>query len=166
MKKTILAIAAAVMMSSSMLAQENKSDDKQAMKMDRTEMVKKRTEETAKRYGLDEEQTAKLLDLNTRYAEQMGPRGPRHGMHRGQRPDSMKLERRQMPKDMAKEAPKKHDRRLGMRGGHEEMRKNMEAYETELKTILTEEQYKAYQADREKRMKEGPRGRRPEQTEK
>ena len=158
-----MAIAAAVMMSSTMLAQENKPEGRPEMKRgDRTEMMKKRTEETVQRYGLNEEQAAKLLELNTRYAEKMGPRGPRMGRQQGQRPDSMKQRK---PKGEMKEAPQNGERKPEMRGNFEEMRKNMEAYDAELQKIMTEEQFKAYKADQEKRMKEGPRGRRPQRSE-
>jgi hypothetical protein len=40
------------------------------------------------------------------------------------------------------------------------MRKNMEAYNAELKTILTEEQYQAYTKDQQNRF-QGQRGQRP-----
>jgi hypothetical protein len=44
-------------------------------------------------------------------------------------------------------------------GDFEEMRKQMEAYDAELKSIMTEEQYQAYKAEQEKRMRQGgPRG--------
>lgn len=73
--------------------------------------------------------------------------------------------------DSLKQKPQKEEmkampeRRMDRRAGFEQMRKNMEAYEAELQKIMTEEQFNAYKADREKRMKEGPRGRRPQQNE-
>lgn len=168
MKKIIMAIAAAVMMSSSVLAQENNPEVRPEMKQpDMTEMVKNRTDETVKRYGLNEEQAAKLLDLNTRFADKIGPRGGmrRFGQPGGQRPDSVR-QRPQRERGEMRGAP--GGRRGGRpegRGNFEEMRKNMEAYEAELQKIMTEEQYNAYKADREKRMQEGPRGRRPQRSE-
>ena len=56
------------------------------MNANRTEMIKKRTEATAKRYGLDEAQTARLLQVNIQYADLMGPRA--FGMQ-GRRPGGM-----------------------------------------------------------------------------
>ena len=47
-----------------------------------------------------------------------------------------------------------------MRGDREQMRKNMEEYDAELQKIMTEEQYNAYKADREKMMRERPQDRR------
>lgn len=165
MKKMILAIAAAVMMSSSMLAQENKPEGKPEMKQaDKTAMTKNRTDETVKRYGLNEEQAAKLLDLNTRYADKMGgPRGQRNFRQQGQKPDSAMRQRPQKGEMNENTGGRRGARQEG-RGNFEEMHKNMEAYEAELQTIMTEEQFKAYKTDREKRMKEGPRGRRQQQS--
>ncbi len=169
MKKTILAIAAALMMSVNMTAQENTAENKnERQRPDMTEMVKHRTDETAKKYGLNEEQTAKLLELNTKYMGQMGPRrgGMREG--RGMRPDSMRHQR-QRPEGEMKEG-QRPNARPEMRGQHPErrgdrqgFRRNMEEYNNELKKIMTEEQYKAYQEDMEKRMKEGSRRFRREQ---
>ena len=169
MKKTIMAIAATLMMSGSMFAQESENGDKNPMeKPDKTEMVKKRTDETARRYGLNDEQAAKLLDLNTRYAEKMGPRGPRMGRHHapgGQRPDSIKSGKMKPQKGELKKAHMKGEGQQVMKGGREDMRKNMEEYDAELQTIMTAEQYEAYKADHEKRMKDGPRAQRPQEPE-
>lgn len=179
MKKMIMALAAAVMMSSTVLAQDNSKERRREGKADRTEMVKKRTDETVKRYGLNEEQAAKLLDLNTRYAGKMAPRGPRFDGRQGQgkhNPDSMKQKKQrpqlqeemegQPKQELEQGAQQKERRHPGMRrGNNEQMKKEMEAYDAELKQIMTEEQYKAYRADWEKRMKEGPRGKRPQRQE-
>ena len=165
----MMAIAAALMMSTTILAQENSTEKRpEGKRPDQTEMVKQRTDETVKKYGLNEEQAAKLLDLNTRYAEKMGPRfgmrpdGPRGG--RGMRPDSARQQRVRPDGEQKEARPEMKEGRPerreapGMRGNREQMRKDMEAYENELKEIMTPEQYEAYKADREKRMKEGPRG--------
>ena len=55
----------AMAMCGQMMAQETKQNGIQKKKIDRTEMLKQRTDETAKKLGLNEEQTAKLLELNT-----------------------------------------------------------------------------------------------------
>lgn len=46
-----------------------------------------------------------------------------------------------------------------MRGNREQMQKEMEEYDAEVKKIMTEEQYNAYKADREKMMRERPQRR-------
>ncbi len=162
MKNMILAIAAALMMSTTISAQDNTSEKRPEMKkMDKTEMVKKRTDETVKRYALNEEQAARLLDLNTKFADKMGPR-------RGQRPEGMRGDRKMRPDSarnfMRQESEandgqeRKERRRMGE--GRQDFRKQMEEYDAEIQKIMTEEQFKNYKADREKRMKEGPRGQR------
>ena len=157
MKRIMLTIAAAVIVASAGMAQDEKNDGKRPeRKFDKTEMVKKRTEETAKKYNLNEAQTKQLLELNTKYADKMGPRhrGGHHGRP-GMRPQ----------KDG--DQPQARPERPAVDGKREEMRKqrraDMEAYAAELQKILTPDQYKAYKEDIEKR---GPRGQRPQKQEK
>lgn len=103
MKRMILAIAAAMMISATTMAQENNDSVNRRPRMDMTEMVKQRTDETVQRYGLNEEQAAKLLELNTKYAGQMRPgRGMRRGGGRGMAPDGAR-EHRGMAPDSARE---------------------------------------------------------------
>lgn len=166
MKKIMMALAAALMMSSSVLAQDEKPEMKQQQKMpDRTEMVKRRTEETVKRYGLNDEQAALLLELNTKYADKMGAgrRGPRPEGRKGMGQQPMK-QRQQTDAQPADSVAKKEGPQM-MRGNREQMRKEMEEYDAEVKKIMTEEQYEKYKADREKRMRDRPQGGRRERNE-
>ena len=139
-------------------AQDNNTPRPNGRQFDRTEMIKQRTDNTVKKYGLNEDQAAKLLALNTKYADTMGPgrgmggrRGgqggirprPRpnfdgnngQGFQQGQRPEMTDEMRQQMEK---------------MRKEREEATKK---YEEELQTILTAEQFKSYQADQEEMRK-------------
>ena len=63
---------AAVAMSFSAMAQEQPQND-QRRQFNPEEMAKNRTEEAVKKYGLNEEQAAKLLDLNKRFSDKMRP---------------------------------------------------------------------------------------------
>ena len=106
MKKIFLTLAAAVLLSASAIAQDDNRRQERP-RMDRTEMLKMRTEQTAKQYNLDETQTAKLLELNTKYADtmfrgmgQMGQRGNRNGQ--GMRQE-LRTERRQMTDEQLEE---------------------------------------------------------------
>lgn len=158
MKQLLMTIVAAVMFSSAAMAQDQEKGKK------KEEMAKHRTEKMVKDYDLNESQAAKLLELNTKYADKMrphhGPRGPRgpHGM-KGQRPEppkgDMKGERPEPPtKEMKAEMEKKRA----------EMEKEQKAYDAELQKILTPDQYKLYQHDMQKHRKGGPRpGPKPEQ---
>ena len=158
MKQLLMTIVAAVMFSSAAMAQDQEKGKK------KEEMAKHRTEKMVKDYDLNESQAAKLLELNTKYADKMrphhGPRGP-HGPHgmKGQRPEppkgDMKGERPEPPtKEMKAEMEKKRA----------EMEKEQKAYDAELQKILTPDQYKLYQHDMQKHRKGGPRpGAKPEQ---
>lgn len=96
-------------------------------------MIQERTDRMAEKYGLDEAQKAKLLELNKKYSFRM------------ERPEGRKQERmRQRP---ALDEKKKLEFEARMK----EMQARREAYEEALKGILTEDQYKAYQKDQEHR---------------
>lgn len=160
MKKIILAIVAVITMSATVMAQEENKPMRDHQRPDMKEMVKQRTAETVKAYGLNEAQAAQLLELNLQYADKIrpmggpnrhgGPNGHRHHMNRKgkQQGDTLQAPR-QMPQRPSREEMEKR---------REEMMKNMEAYNAELQKIMTEDQFKSYQADIQKRMKNGPRG--------
>ena len=92
MKKLLMTMMAAFIMSSAAFAQENKEQAKCCekkceqckceqckcekgkcckMKCDKKDFVKFKTDRTAKRYNLDEKQAAQLLELNQKYADLM-----------------------------------------------------------------------------------------------
>ena len=157
MKKTILAIAAAVMMSANVMAQNDDQQAPQPRQFDPAEMVKQRTEQMVKEYGLDEEQSKKLLDLNTSFYGKMPMMGGRGGQRGpwGQRPQAGEQRPQQRP-DTLRQGPRpQRGERPQM--NREEMQKQMEAYNTELEKIMTAEQYQKYKEDQQKRMSRGPR---------
>ena len=153
MKQTLLSIAALLLLSTAAMAQNGQGQRPNGQRLDRTEMIQRRTDGVVKKYGLNEEQAKQLLSLNTKYADQMGPRGGRgggQGMRDGQRrqrPEGGDSLRQQRPQGQ----------RGPQMGG--QMNEQMKAYNEELQKILTPEQYKAYQADQEERMRQfGQRG--------
>ena len=81
MKRMTLTLMAAVLLATSAMAQEEKNESRQPRKFDKTEMVKHRTNETVSRYKLSDKHAKQLLELNTKYADKMGPRGPHHPGH-------------------------------------------------------------------------------------
>ena len=137
---------AAMLIGTTAVAQEESQAQRPEKKFDKTEMVKNRTDKTVKRYGLNDKQAKQLLELNTKYADKMEPRGGRH--HHGPKggpgrpPKDAKGQRPEPPKDDAKR--QEH---------HKQMEETMKAYDAELKQIMTAEQYKAYKADMEKHRK-------------
>ena len=111
-------------------------DNKKEKKLDKTEMVKKHTERMATKYKLDEKQAKKLLDLNTKYADKLNM-GPGMGQGMGPGRNGVRPEPKQMTDEQNKQM---HERR-------QQRQANMEAYKTELKKILNDEQLKQYETD-------------------
>lgn len=158
MKRTMMALAVALLVGTTAMAQD---DSKKEKKFDKTEMIQKMTERTVKQYGLDDDQAAKLLKLNTEYAGKMGPmdgpgrgpggpgRGPRGGNNDS---NSSSQERPELTDEQKAEI----ETRM------KEMKANQEAYQKELQSIMTADQFKNYQADQQKRKNRG--GGRPQQN--
>ena len=168
MKKMMFSMAAAILMSTSAIAQTDNAPQQQPQ-MDQTEMIKQRTDNTVKQYGLNDDQAKQLLELNTKYADKMpmgfgrmggrrggprpgfggGPQGGPQGGFGGGAPQGG-FGGRQMP-ELTEE----------QRARFEEMRKQRaetrEAYDKELQKIMTEDQFKQYQTDQQNRRR-GPRG--------
>ena len=144
------------------MAQGDKKEGKGERKFDRTEMIKNRTNETVKKYGLNDKQAAQLLELNQKYADAMGPsmggsRGQRGGRGDGRvrpRPDFNDNDNTQQ---QGQRPEMTEEMREKMKGQREQRRQARQKYDTELQAIMTADQYKAYKADEEKRMKEGRR---------
>lgn len=119
------------------------------------------TERMAKELNLNDAQKAQVLDLNTRYADIF-----RHPKHHGQKPPRggngccCKGDQKppQMDNGQASAAPdgekKPMDKKPNLdkkKPDMKAMKEKREAYDKELKTILTEDQYKLYQKQREER---------------
>ena len=65
MKKIVVSIAALLLLSTAAIAQDNQGQRPERPRVDRTEMIKQRTDDLVKKYGLNEEQATQLLSLNT-----------------------------------------------------------------------------------------------------
>lgn len=153
MKKVLLAIAATMMMTAAMAQDDNQRNGQDRRRMDPTEMLQRRTERTVKDYGLNEEQAKQLLELNKKYADKMGPR--MGGMRPGGR--GMRGGRNNGGPDRGQRPELTEEQRKEMEANRKQMQESMKQYDAELQKIMTPEQYKAYQADMEKRRQEGPR---------
>lgn len=133
MKKAIIIALSALALCAGANAQEHRQDHKRP---DQAAMIQGRTDHMAEKYGLDETQKSKLLELNKEFFGKM-----RHGkMDRGKmrRPELSESQKQEM------EARKK-----AMEARKKEMDENRAAYEAGLKSILTEEQFQAYKKDLE-----------------
>lgn len=144
-KRMILALVAVVAVGTTAMAQP---DMPRRGNIDPAKMAQHRTEQMVKKYGLNDEQAAKLLTLNTQYADKLRP-GRGHGMHRhrpggprpegGGRPELTEEQKQQMEKD------------------RKERQQAMEAYDKELQGILTADQFAKYKEDMKRRPERGPR---------
>ena len=182
MKKIVLLAVALVTMTQ--VQAESRNDRNQQVsvenRMDRRHFkdgdpAERRTERMAKELNLNEEQKAQVLDLNKRYADMFRHPG-HHGKHKpmggkgccckgegkgpkgdldGKAPAAPDFDKQ--PQDFDKQpqdGKKKPD--FDKKPDMKEMKAKREAYNKELKTILTKEQYKLYeqhQKERKEKMK-------------
>lgn len=127
---------------------------------DKAEMVRCQTQRMVEKYGLNEEQAARLQALNEEYAGKLpkpGMRGP--GMRPGPGKHGPRPEGGFKPKEGERPQlteEQKAARKAEMEKRHEEMQKIFEErekaqaeYDAALKDILTKKQFKAYKKDRE-----------------
>lgn len=146
MKKVILLFAIMLTVSAACNAQESESKRKMPSP---EQMAQRMTDRMASQYGLNDSQKTALLELNKKYGATMprphrgGPRGRGAGQTDGQTGASQQVAR-----------PSKEE----MSKRREEMNKNMETYNSEIKKIFTDEQYKKYTSDQQNRRQKGQRG--------
>ena len=174
MRKSLLVIAAALMLSVSAFAQWGNGGEG-FQRPDPATMIQMRTDRMVQELGLNETQAAKLLELNQKYPNAMfGGRGPRmNGRRDGQNVNQDEANQettgkkaKKAKKNKKAEAETQVEPQEGGRPGmppgmdeerFKEMQSAAEAYEAELKEILTEDQYKTYQENKNRR----PQGRGP-----
>lgn len=160
MKKMILALAAAMTMTAAMAQGDNQQGRRNnGQRFDRTEMIKMRTDRTVEQYKLNGDQAKQLLELNTKFADTMGPGmggmmrgGDRRGgagMRNGNGAPGQQGQRPELTEEQRKE----------MEARRAQQEKAQKEYDEELQKIMTEEQYKAYKDDQAKmRERFGQRG--------
>lgn len=143
MRKYVMALALFLCIGNTCLMAQTKQDRKMP---DKSEIIQKRTDRMAERYGLDENQKKELLELNKQYADKMFM-GGRPG--RGNRPrraiggDSLSM-RKRPDKAQIEEIMKK-------------MKATREAYNNGLKKIMNDSQFSKYEEEQKKMMQRRPR---------
>ena len=161
MKRIVMMMAATVLMSTAAMAQGNNG---QRPQIDRTEMIKQRTDQMVEKYKLNETQAKQLLELNTKNADLMGRgmgmgRMGGQGGRRGGGQGAPQMGGGQGAPQMGGGGFQMTDE---MRAQFEEMRKqreeNQKKYDAELEKILTPEQFKSYQKDMEEQRAQRGRG--------
>ena len=164
MKKIVMTMVALLTMTAA-VAQNNENGQRPEFKKPTPEEM---TNRMADQLKLDDKQKSKVLELNKEYESVlmgpgMGGRGFGRGMGRGPRPDgesgatqnnNQQRQRTQMPELTDEQKA--------------QMKQNMEKrqeYDKKLKKILTDDQYKTYQEQHQRRGGRGgfggPRGPRP-----
>ena len=161
MKKVLLIAVMAASVSLSAMAQEQQR--REGRNFDRSEMIQRRTDMMAERYGLNDNQKMQLLELNNKYSDTMFG-GPRMGGRPGGRPqgrpggDGQRTQQQTPPSDNAQagQGQPRGPRPGQGRGPRHFDPEKMKEYEAGLKSIMTEEQYAKYEADRQQRMQRRP----------
>lgn len=141
MKKIVLTMVALLSMTV-MMAQNDKKEGKAPKQPTAEEMV----ERMAKELNLTADQKTKVLALNKEYKDVMrGPRGPR-----GPRPDGETgaTQQQKQQKQQKQQRPEMTDEQKAEMQKHMEKRKE---YDAKLKSILTDDQYKKYQQQHQRR---------------
>lgn len=143
MKKILIMILAFVGFSMGTMAQ-NEEKECCGKKMDKTEVIKQRTDRFVKRYGLDQLQAEQLLALNTKYADKL----PRMHKPNGKGGMNKKQDMRRKGDFMDGNGTQPLVGNKKMDDKRKEMEAERKAYQKELKKILTKEQYVKFEADR------------------
>ena len=148
MKKIMMTLAVALMMSGAAFAQ---SDNKQqGQRPSGEQMAQRMTEQMVSTYGLTDAQKTKLLALNKKYAGKIPMGGPRGGKGpgKGPKPGSNTNAKIDGQTGATQQAPSSEE----MTKRRKEMQTNREAYNKELKKILSDSQYKKYTENEQSRM--------------
>lgn len=135
-----MTLVAALTVTSMMAQTDAKPSTQDQKKMDPTEMATNRTNEMVKKYGLTTEQAAKVKTLNEKYMGKMGG---------GQKADGTD----KTAKSKASKTSSKNTSGQKPQAGNQG-EPDMTAYNTELKAILSDSQYKSYETEMAKRKSE------------
>lgn len=159
MKRITLLMVALLMIGGMAMAQGHRRGGDR--KMDPKAHAERMTERMSKEYSLNDTQKKQLLEANQALAEKMGsrPAGTKSGMKQGKKEKCTQVTDSCCSNKEGRKAPKrtKEDREKM----HKEMKASREAYDGQLKKIMTKEQYDTYttkQAERQQKMKEGRKG--------
>ncbi len=162
MKKIILSIVAAMTMNCAMAQEAPAGDNKckceqcdckgKCENCDKKQQRPDRTEMMTRMLNLTPEQAEKVKALNEKYPELMrmhrgGHRGG-HGMRGGFGPRQDKKQDVDGTTGATAQQPRQRPSREDMEKRMQEMKKQREAYDAELKDILTKEQFEKYEKNR------------------
>lgn len=157
MRKSIIVMAAALMLSVCAMAQGFPQGPGPRGGFDEAQMAQMRTDRMVQQLGLNETQAAQLLELNKKYPMSAMMGGPGGRRPRQENVDNGANDDTKAAKKEKKNKKNKKDKEAKPEEQPADPQAVMEAYENELKGILTEDQFKQYQENKNRR----PQGRGP-----
>lgn len=169
MKKSILLIFALMLTGTMAMAQnddnQNSNNNMQNRKApDATEMATRQTERMVKELSLNDTQKAALLQLNKQYAGKMGGMMGRHGGQRQMKSNSSSSTDGTTGTTMQNKRQRPSDSDMQKMGTNNNSQ--MTEYNTQLKKILTTEQYNTYTQKMQNRGQGGQRGQKGQKRQK
>ena len=161
MKTKLFAFIAAMMVSTSMMAQGTVRESgirTDRAPRDKATMIKEYTEKMTMDYELTEEQVAQVLDLNTKYAEKLPMfnrrmRRPEGGPRLREGAPVAREDGTPIEGDRGPKIERQRPTEAQIQARRAEMETNMKEYNAELEKIMTPEQFAKYQENL-KRMSE------------
>lgn len=178
----MLALAAAFVLSSGAFAQGCCKKKEGANASDNTDMAKKRTEKMAERYGLNDEQKAKVLQINTEFFAKYGKKqgcckdkgeqkscdgksgATASSCNKGKTGDAKEAKKcdKRVGDTCAKDGKKCDKAQGGCQNkcdnekSKEQVKADVAKYKADLKKVLTKEQYEKYENDIKERCAKCP----------
>lgn len=153
MKKILMILMLVVLTGGMAMAQNSRRSNK---RLDPKERAERMTERMAKEYSLTDAQKKQLYEANLAMTQKMGdmPMDRRPDVQTDSKQDKVKrADKKQMTDAERKEMKAKMEKK------HAEMKQAREAYDVQLKKIMTKEQYEAYSRKQgERRMDARGRG--------
>jgi hypothetical protein len=146
MMNRLITLMAAVMLTTLTVTAQNNAGKQQQRKFDKTEMIKRRTDRMVSRFDLNQTQAQQLLELNTAYADKL----PRMGRRAGKQ--GMGHKNAQQCDAKCKQCKTDCKCKDQMEKRKSEMKANREAYEKELKKIMSDAQFSKYTEAKKQRM--------------
>jgi hypothetical protein len=156
MKKIVMTMVALLTMTAA-VAQDNNSENRQ-----RREFKKPTPEEMTTRMTeslkLDDKQQKKVLELNKEYENVLGGPGMGRGFGRGQRGPRPDGQTGASQNNNNQQRPERPQMTEEQRAKMQQMMEKRQEYDKKLKEILTDDQYKTYQKQNQRRGGRGGRG--------
>jgi hypothetical protein len=156
MKKIVMTMVALLTMTAA-VAQDNNSENRQ-----RREFKKPTPEEMTTRMTeslkLDDKQQKKVLELNKEYENVLGGPGMGRGFGRGQRGPRPDGQTGASQNNNNQQRPERPQMTEEQRAKMQQMMEKRQEYDKKLKEILTDDQYKTYQEQNQRRGGRGGRG--------